>query len=107
MGRSGEVGQTDAELARAELERRLLKLIPREMARYLKAIAAGEGALEAYLAERDTSRVYKWRDHFWWPDLFAARIAHPPYGFVNENADDWDGKRPYLNACLAMVVEGP
>ncbi len=101
---SGEAGHTHAELARAELERRLLKLIPREMARYLKAIAAGEGALEAYLAERDTSRVYKWRDHFWWPDLFAARIAHPPYGFVNENAEDWDGKRPYLNAWLAMVV---
>ena len=104
---SGEAGHTDAELARAELERRLLKLIPREMALYLKAIAGGEGALEAYLADRDTSRVYKWRDHFWWPDLFAARIAHPPYGFVNEHADDWDGKRPYLNAWLAMVVPDP
>jgi hypothetical protein len=97
--------QADADAARAELEERLLKLLPIEAARYAKAIERGE--VEAYLAEQHTCRGQKWRDWFWWDELHQARAQYPPYGFRDRNNDDGSEDCAFLNACLVLFAERP
>ncbi len=108
-GGEAQAEPSDGEAARAELERRLLRLYPSELAKYLRAIEAGEVA--GYLAERETG-AERWREPFWWPDLIQARLQYPPHGFreaapEGEDCEDDAGELPFLNACLTLLCTRP
>ncbi len=97
-----EVGGPDP---REELAERLERLLPLEMAAYLKAIE--EGAEQAYLQGRHVRGSEEWKQDFWWPHLMAARATHPPYGFVDENSEDAPDDPGFMNAVLRLLMSNP
>jgi hypothetical protein len=104
-GAGAQAPQSDWDDPRDALKRRVVKLIPWELAHYLKAIE--DGALEAYLEQRHARGYLEWRLDFWWPELIAARAAYPPYGFRDDANDDGSDAPAFLNSWLAVLMDDP